>query len=219
MTMIGHNTIAGEQLTAFVERIESVRAQKKQLSDDESAIVAEAKANGFVPAAIRDVIKLRAMKPHARQEAEAILETYLHALGMASEAPLFRHVGLMRVDTASREQVIKAFVPDNGSIVIEAGGKPVRLTRDREGNIAVTEIVENPVATAGRAGSAKPGKQAPREVPDVDPEGAEALGRTAFKQDVPIIKNPFPFGDDRRRRWDEGWRRESGTDGMGPDED
>jgi hypothetical protein len=50
----------------------------------------------------------------------------------------------------------------------------------------------------------------------VDGYGAELLGREAFKADEPIIKNPFPFGDERRPRWDEGWRKESGTDGMGP---
>lgn len=56
------------------------------------------------------------------------------------------------------------------------------------------------------------------DVPDVDPDGAEALGRQAFKDNEPIIANPFPFGDGRRGRWDSGWRKESGTDGMGPDD-
>lgn len=41
------------------------------------------------------------------------------------------------------------------------------------------------------------------------------LGAQAFKDNVAIVKNPFPFGDGRRPRWDEGWRRASGTDGMG----
>ena len=42
--------------------------------------------------------------------------------------------------------------------------------------------------------------------PEVDAAGAEALGRQDFRGDVPIVDNPFPFGDPRRRHWIEGWR-------------
>jgi hypothetical protein len=43
------------------------------------------------------------------------------------------------------------------------------------------------------------------------------LGGEAFAANQPIIVNPFPFGDGRRAKWDLGWRKASGTDGMGPD--
>jgi uncharacterized protein (UPF0335 family) len=144
---IGRNTVSGEALAGFVDRIEAIRAQKKALGADETFVLAEAKQGGFVPTAIRHVVQLRAMKPHARQEAEAIRDQYLHALGMASDMPLFRQVGLMSVDVASRESVIealKAFVPENGSIVIEAGGRPVRLTRDKGGEVTAAEVVDPP---------------------------------------------------------------------------
>ena len=218
--MIGHNTIASETLRAYVERMERIGEEKKQLGTEAAAVLAEAKSVGFLPAAIRFVLKKRQMKPSDRQEAEALEETYLHAMGMAVEPPLFRHVNLMSVDITSREQVIesmKKFVPTNGSITIEAGGSPVRLTRGADGAISVTEVVEKPVPQP----AAKPGaKAAPvkPDVPDVDAEAAEALGRQAFRDDLPVIKNPFPFGDARRPRWDAGWRNESGSDGMGPDE-
>jgi hypothetical protein len=52
--------------------------------------------------------------------------------------------------------------------------------------------------------------------PDVDAEGAEALGRESYVKGLAIIKNPFPWDDGRRSRWDSGWRSESGGDGMGP---
>lgn len=52
------------------------------------------------------------------------------------------------------------------------------------------------------------------EVP-LDNESAEELGREAARAGKPVIENPFPFGDTRRARFDEGWRKEAQTDGMG----
>lgn len=215
---VGQNTASGQALAGFVERVETLLGDKKVVSDAVSAVLAEAKAAGFVPGAIRHVIKLRAMKPHARQEAEALVDTYLHALGMASETPLFRTVGLMGVDTASRDSVIEALkklVPDNGSITVETNGKPVRLTRDKDGNVSVSDVIEPEPLTFREPPRPTP-SSIKTQVPDVDADGAEALGRQAFRDNEPIIGNPFPFGDDRRPRWDAGWRLESGGDGMGP---
>jgi uncharacterized protein (UPF0335 family) len=212
---VGQNTASSEALRSFVERIEYIREQKKSLADDEGAILAQAKAEGYVPAAIRHIVKVRKMKPSDRQENEELVDSYLHALGMATDTPLFRSVGLMSVDVTMKDQVIdamKKFVPANGSITIEAGGAPLRLTRDKEGNVSLSEVVEKPVQQT------MPGtpRAAPRpEVPNVNEAVAEGMGRQAFKDDKPIISNPFPFGDPRRARFDEGWRKESGSDGMG----
>ncbi len=144
---------------------------------------------------------------------------YLHAMGMVPDNPLFRAVGLMSTDALTRDSVIlamKDFVPIGGSIEVDAGGGPkVRLTRDKDGNVAVTEVVEKPV---NGPASAVPPKTVKPAVPDCDANGAEQLGRAAFKADQPVIANPFPFGDARRARWDMGWRKESGGDGMGPEE-
>lgn len=215
---IGTNNETAARLGVFVERIERVRADKKQLGADEAAIVAEAKAAGFHSGAIKAVIKIRGMKPHERQESEAILDTYLHAMGMAAEPPLFRQVAQLGVDIASRESVIaamSALVPQDGSITVETkDGKPVRLTRNKDGDVVVSEIVEAAAAAKG----ATPKPATPKaDVPDVDAEAAETLGRLAFRANTAIIANPFPFGDARRGRWDAGWRKESGGDGMGPD--
>lgn len=49
----------------------------------------------------------------------------------------------------------------------------------------------------------------------VDVESAEEMGRKAARDGKSIIDNPFPFGDARRSRFDEGWRKESESDGMG----
>jgi uncharacterized protein (UPF0335 family) len=215
---LGRNTVSGEALEGYVMRVEGVRSAKKQLAAGEAQIMAEAKAEGFVPGIIRGVVKRRSMKPIVWQETEALLDMYLHALGHNAEAPLFRQVALMSVDTASRESVIeamKAFCPQNGSITVEAGGRPVKLTRDRDGVVTAAEVVEPPPRPAPRAGGASPGMAKAEPPPDVDAAGAETLGRSAFNANQPIITNPFPFGDVRRPRWDEGWRLESGSDGMG----
>lgn len=220
MNMVGHNTVSGELLTSFVERLEKLREEKREVGGQEKAVMAEAGAAGFQPKIINRVIKLRAMKPHDRDEIDSLTDNYLHALGMARDTPFLRHVATMSVDITSREAVIealKAFVPENGSIVVEAGGKPMRLTRDSDGDVSVSEVVKpKPSAGGGEAGPSMAAPASGREPPpDVDAAGAEALGAQAFRDNVAIVKNPFPFGDARRPRWDEGWRRASGSDGMG----
>jgi uncharacterized protein (UPF0335 family) len=76
------NRFAKDQLKAFVERIERLEEEKKALSDDIRDVYAEAKGNGYDVKALRQVVKLRKQDTDERAEQEAILETYLHALGM-----------------------------------------------------------------------------------------------------------------------------------------
>ena len=215
--MTGQNVPAREALQAFVERVELLKVAAKDVREDLKLVMAEVSAAGFVPKAISHIVKLRAMKPSDRQEAEGIIDLYLHAMGMVSETPIHRAVGMIGVDIASRESVIEAlknFVPEHGSIVVEAGGKPVRLTRGDDGEVTVTEVVER--TPTEKPSAAIPRMSHPEPPPLCDEAGAEALGGGAFKENKPIIANPFPFGDVRRPRWDEGWRKASGTDGMGP---
>jgi uncharacterized protein (UPF0335 family) len=75
---------AKDQLKAFVERVERLEEEKKAIADDIRDVFAEAKGNGFDVKALRQVIKLRKQDANERREQEAILETYLHALGMLS---------------------------------------------------------------------------------------------------------------------------------------
>ena len=213
---VSKNTVSGKKLLSYVERLERIRADKKNLSADEALVIAEAKAEGFVASAIRYCLKVRAMKPTDRQENEAMADMYLNALGMATDTPLFRAVDLMQVDVTSREQVIdamKKFVPATGSITVETpGGLPVKMTRDKAGNVHVEEVEKR--WSESKPDADKPAAKPERPVPGVDLAGAEQLGREAFENDEPIIANPFPFGDERRACWDKGWRDASGGDGM-----
>ncbi len=73
---------AKDHLKAFVERIERLEEEKKTISDDIRDVYAEAKSTGFDVKALRAIMRLRKQDVDERKEQEAILETYMHALGM-----------------------------------------------------------------------------------------------------------------------------------------
>ena len=75
---------AKDQLKAFIERVERLEEEKKALSDDIRDVYAEAKGNGFDVTALRTIVRLRKLETTERQERQAILDTYMHALGMAA---------------------------------------------------------------------------------------------------------------------------------------
>lgn len=74
--------ISRDQLRSIVERIERLEEEKAATAADIKEVYAEAKGNGFDTPTIRRVIKLRKQDAAERQEAEALLDTYLAALGM-----------------------------------------------------------------------------------------------------------------------------------------
>jgi uncharacterized protein (UPF0335 family) len=76
------STFAKDQLKAFVERVERLEEEKKALADDIRDVFAEAKGNGFDVKALRTIIRYRKMDVNERKEHEAVLETYMVALGM-----------------------------------------------------------------------------------------------------------------------------------------
>ena len=73
---------AKDQLKAVIERIERLEEEKKATSEDIREVYAEAKGNGFDPKALRTIVRLRKQDVDERKEEEAVLETYMHALGM-----------------------------------------------------------------------------------------------------------------------------------------
>jgi uncharacterized protein (UPF0335 family) len=220
---IGKNTIQGKRPLEIIERSEQYDADKKDISDLNSALMAAAKAEGFNTKAISLLKRRRKMKPHDRQEADAIFQTYEHAIGMDDEPPLFRALSEMAKDSLTREGLLesmKQLAPPEGDIILRMGGEPVRVYRDKDGTAHVEPYVEK----ARKAASAdnpdyRKGQRPPREVPDVTLDGAFTYGAQMFRDNRPITENPFPFGDPRRARCDEGYRKESGSDGMGESED
>ncbi|MEY3597223.1 MAG: hypothetical protein RL543_1176 [Pseudomonadota bacterium] len=76
------NTVAADQLKAFIERIERLEEEKAALAGDLREVYSEAKGNGYDTKVMRKIVSMR-RKDHAeRQEEQAIMELYLQALGM-----------------------------------------------------------------------------------------------------------------------------------------
>jgi uncharacterized protein (UPF0335 family) len=75
---------AKDQLKSIVERVERLEEEKSALSGDIKEVYAEAKGNGFDTKIIRQVVRIRKMDSTEREEADALLDLYLSALGMAS---------------------------------------------------------------------------------------------------------------------------------------
>ena len=79
--------VARDQLRAFVERIERLEEEKKTIADDIKDVYGEAKGTGLDTKILRKVIQIRKQDKDERMEQEAILDTYLQALGMIELPP------------------------------------------------------------------------------------------------------------------------------------
>ena len=71
-----------DRLRLLIERIERLEEEKKGIADDIRDVYAEAKAVGYDPKIMRQVVRLRKMKPDDRSEQDITLDTYKAALGM-----------------------------------------------------------------------------------------------------------------------------------------
>jgi uncharacterized protein (UPF0335 family) len=81
-TVAEANNSAADQLRLFIERIERLEEEKKGMSDDIRDVYSEAKSQGYDAKIMRQIVRLRKMEAHDRQEMDAILETYRVALGL-----------------------------------------------------------------------------------------------------------------------------------------
>lgn len=79
----GHNS--NEQLKAITERINRLEDDKKVIADDIRDCYAEAKGNGFNPAAIRAIVRRQRQDAKKLAEFEADVETYMVSLGMVRQ--------------------------------------------------------------------------------------------------------------------------------------
>lgn len=75
------NAAAG-QLKAFIERIERLEEEKKNIADDIKDVYAEAKGNGFDTKVLRKIVSIRKQDQNERKEQDEILSLYMQALGM-----------------------------------------------------------------------------------------------------------------------------------------
>ena len=78
------------QIKAIVERIEKLEDEKAMIAEDIKEVYAEAKANGFDPKIIKKIIAIRKQDAEKLKEEQALIETYMDALGMLATTPLGR---------------------------------------------------------------------------------------------------------------------------------
>lgn len=71
-----------QRLETLIQRVERMEEEKQNISDDIRDIYAEAKAVGYDTKIMRQIVRLRRMKPEDRREQFALLETYANALGI-----------------------------------------------------------------------------------------------------------------------------------------
>jgi len=76
------DNVAADQLRLFIERIERLEEEKKGIADDVKDVYLEAKSQGYDTKTMRSIVRLRRMEKNARDEADALLETYRTALGL-----------------------------------------------------------------------------------------------------------------------------------------
>lgn len=72
-----------DRLRLLIERIERLEEEKRGIADDVKDVYSEAKAVGYDPKIIRQVVRLRKLRADERAEMDMILQTYMAALGMA----------------------------------------------------------------------------------------------------------------------------------------
>ncbi len=76
-------TESDDRLRLLIERIERLEDEKKGIGDDIKDVYSEAKSAGYDTKVMRLVVRLRKMKPHDREEMDAILDVYKSSLGMS----------------------------------------------------------------------------------------------------------------------------------------
>lgn len=74
--------VAAQELRQFIERIERLEAEKKDIADAQKEVMAEAKGRGYDTKVMRKLVALRRREPADLAEEEAVLELYKTALGM-----------------------------------------------------------------------------------------------------------------------------------------
>ena len=75
--------VTADELRQFIERLERLDAEKKDISDQQKEVLAQAKGRGYDIKVIRKLIALRRREQGEVAEQKAVLELYKQALGMS----------------------------------------------------------------------------------------------------------------------------------------
>lgn len=73
---------ADDKLRLLIERVERLEEEKKAIGDDIRDVYNEAKAVGYNVKIMREMVRIRKMKPDDRREMDMLVDTYKSALGI-----------------------------------------------------------------------------------------------------------------------------------------
>jgi uncharacterized protein (UPF0335 family) len=76
-------SVTGQELRQFIERVERLEIEKKEVAEQVKEVFAEMKGRGFDVKAIRSIIRERQQDPNDLAEQEAVIDMYKSALGMS----------------------------------------------------------------------------------------------------------------------------------------
>jgi uncharacterized protein (UPF0335 family) len=94
--------MTNNQLKALIERIEHLEAEKAAIAADVKEVYAEAKGTGFDPKIIKKVIAIRKRSSSEVTEEQALIDTYMSAVGMLADTPFKKEVA--RIVVAAMDQ-------------------------------------------------------------------------------------------------------------------
>jgi uncharacterized protein (UPF0335 family) len=84
MSEMGHNVggVNRAELMSFIERVEKIEGDVRDMNSDKSDVYKEAKSRGYDDKVLKKIIAMRRMDPDKRREQEEILDLYLTSIGM-----------------------------------------------------------------------------------------------------------------------------------------
>jgi uncharacterized protein (UPF0335 family) len=80
--------VPGNRIRSFVERIEQIENEIKDLNEAKKEVFSEAKGEGFDLKILKEIIKLRKQDQDERDEHETLLDVYMRAMDKAGPAPV-----------------------------------------------------------------------------------------------------------------------------------
>jgi len=80
--------VPGNRIRSFVERIEQIENEIKELNEAKKEVFSEAKGEGFDVKILKEIIKLRKQDQDERDEYDSLLDVYMRAMDEADPAPI-----------------------------------------------------------------------------------------------------------------------------------
>lgn len=82
------NSVSGDEVRRFLTRIEELNEEQKSISTDRSQIYTELQKAGFDRKTVQEIVRRRKLTTEQRQNAAALLDMYLSAIGDFADTPL-----------------------------------------------------------------------------------------------------------------------------------